>query len=108
MTVVPVQVQLGGQFGLVEHDNVRSLLTDEPVQVPLLLLRIDASHIPHQCRQGDLGDVQVSTGCLSKLLGVTLGVRSLWSTLLPVTELVVPISLLLVIVPWGCDLSLVV
>ena len=42
MTEVSIQEQLGGQLGLVEHDDVRSLLTNEPVQVSLLLLRIDA------------------------------------------------------------------
>ena len=101
MAIVPIKVQLRGQLGLVEHDYIESLLSNEPVQVPLFLLRIDASQIPHQCRQGDLGDIQVPTGCLSVLLGVALGVRSLWSTLLPVTELVVPIPLLLVLVSWG-------
>ena len=94
MTVVAVQVQLGGQLGLVEHDDVRSLLSDEPVQVPLFLLRIDASHIPHQCLQGDLGDVQVPVCRRFVLLGVALGLRYLWSILLPLTELVVPIPFL--------------
>ena len=56
VAVVPVQEQLRRQLGLVEHDYVRPLLADEPVQVPLLLLRVNTSHIPHQYSQWDLGD----------------------------------------------------
>ena len=56
MAVEPIQVYLRGQLGLIEHDYVRSLLSDEPVQVPLLLLRVDTPHIPHQDGQWDLGD----------------------------------------------------
>ena len=56
MAVVPIKEQLRRQPGLVEHDDVRSLLSDEPVEVPLLLLRVEAPHIPHQDCQWDLGD----------------------------------------------------
>ena len=31
VAVVPIQIQLRRQLGLVEHDYVRSLLADEPV-----------------------------------------------------------------------------
>ena len=48
MAVIPVQVQLGGQLCLVEHDYIRALLADELVQVPPLLLRIDAPHVSHK------------------------------------------------------------
>ena len=61
VAVIPVQEQLRRQIGLIEHDYVRSLLADEPVQVPLLLLRVDTPHIPHQDCQWDLGDTQVAT-----------------------------------------------
>ena len=94
MTEVPIQVQLGGELGLIEHDYIRSFLTDEPVQVPLLILRVDASHIPHQGCQWDLGDIEAPINHLSVLFVVALGLRSLWSALLPVTELVVPIPYL--------------
>ena len=56
VAVVPVQEQLRRQLGLIEHDYVRSLLANEPVQVPLLLLRVDTPHIPHQYCQWYLGD----------------------------------------------------
>ena len=67
MAVVPIQVQLLRQVGLVEHDYVWSLLADEPVQVPLLLLRVDTPHIPHQDCQWNLGDTQLTTGNMSVL-----------------------------------------
>ena len=57
MTVVPIEEQLRRQPSLVEHDDVRSLLSDKPVQVSLLLIRVEASHIPHQGCQWDFGDV---------------------------------------------------
>ena len=57
VAIVPIQVQLGGELGLIEHDDIRSLLSDEPVKVPLLLLSIDASHIPYQGCQLDIGNV---------------------------------------------------
>ena len=41
---VPVQVQRRCQLGLVEHDDIRLLLADEPVKVTLLLSRVDAAH----------------------------------------------------------------
>ena len=34
------------QLGLVEHDDIRLPLADEPVKVALLLSRIDAAYIP--------------------------------------------------------------
>ena len=45
---VPVEVQGGSQFRLIEHHDVRSLLADQPVKVLLLLRRVDPSHIPHE------------------------------------------------------------
>ena len=60
MAVIPVQVQLGGQLGLVEHDYIRPLLADEPVQIPLLLLRVEAPHDPHQDCQRGRGCVELS------------------------------------------------
>ena len=62
MAEVPVQVEHGGQFGLIEHHDVRPLLADEPVEVPLLLLPVDAAHVPHEHRQGHPRDVEISIG----------------------------------------------
>ena len=49
--VVAVQVQWGGQLGLVEHEKIWLLFLDQPAQVPLLLVRVDAPDIPHEYRQ---------------------------------------------------------
>ena len=83
MAVVPIQVQLRRQLGLVEHDNIRSLLPNEPVQVPLLLLRVEAPHIPHQDCQWDLGDAQVATMHLSMLNLLYMCLLALGDVLLP-------------------------
>ena len=48
VTNVSVEIQGGNEFRLVEHHDVRSLLVDQPVQVLLLLRRVDSSHIPHE------------------------------------------------------------
>ena len=48
MAGVPVQVQWRRQLGLVEHDDIRFPLADEPVKVALLLSRVDAAHIPKE------------------------------------------------------------
>ena len=45
---VSVKLEWGGQLRLVEHHYVRSLLPNKPVQVLLLLHRVDPSHIPHE------------------------------------------------------------
>ena len=45
---VSVKVEWGGQLRLIEQHDVRSLFTDQPVQVLLLLHRVDSSHIPHE------------------------------------------------------------
>ena len=60
VAVLAVQVQWGGQLGLVEHDKVWLLFLDQPAQVPLLLLRVDAPDIPHEYRQVHLGYVKVA------------------------------------------------
>ena len=48
VTNIPVEVQGGGELRLVEHHYVRSLLANQPVQILLLLRRVDPSHIPHE------------------------------------------------------------
>jgi hypothetical protein len=53
----PVQVQWGGQLGLVEHDHVGFLFSDQPVQVLLLLGCVDASNIPQEDLQGYFANV---------------------------------------------------
>ena len=102
MAMVPVQVQLRRQFGLIEHDYVRSLLADEPVQVPLLLLRVDTPHIPHQDCQWDLGDTHVATMYLSVLYLLYRCLLGLGGVLLPVILSGVCISPLLPVVCRGC------
>ena len=84
MAVVPTQEQLRRQLGLVEHDDVRSLFPDEPVQVPLLLLRVEAPHVPHQDFQWDLGDIQVATRHLPVLYFMYTCLLSHRGVLLPV------------------------
>ena len=59
MAYVPVQVQRGGQLSLAEHHDIWSLFTNQPVQVLLLLGRVDTTHIPHEDRYWDSLDVQV-------------------------------------------------
>ena len=60
MAVVAVQVQWRGQLGLVDHDKIWLLLIDQPAQVPLLPLRVDAPAIPHEYRQVHLGYAEVA------------------------------------------------
>ena len=48
VTHVSVKVKWGGQLRLIEQHDVRSLFPDQPVQVLLLLHRVDPSHIPHE------------------------------------------------------------
>ena len=78
MAVVPTQEQGGGQLGLVEHDYVGSLLGDEPVQVLLLLGRVDAAYIPHQDCQGHPGDVEVLPARLLVPLVNPMCLQPLW------------------------------
>ena len=42
VVVVAVQGRWRGQLGLVEHDKIWLLFLDQPAQVPLLLVRVDA------------------------------------------------------------------
>ena len=84
MAVVPIEEQLRRQPSLVEHDYVRSLLSDEPVQVSLLLLRVEAPHIPHQDCQWDLGDTQVTTRLLPVLYFLHMCLLPHRGVLLPV------------------------
>ena len=60
MAIVAVQVQWRGQLGLVDHDKIRLLFVDQPAQVPLLPLRVDAPAIPHEHRQVHLGNAEVA------------------------------------------------
>ena len=60
MAVVAVQVQWRGQLGLIQHDKIWLLLIDQPAQVPLLPLRVDAPAIPHEHRQVHLGYAEVA------------------------------------------------
>ena len=60
MAVVAVQVQCRGQLGLVEHDKIWLLFLDQPAQIPLLLVRVDAPDIPHEYRQVLLGHAEVA------------------------------------------------
>ena len=50
----------------------------------MLLLRVEAPHIPHQDCQWDLGDTQVTTGHLSVLYLLYMRLLALGSILLPV------------------------
>ena len=73
--VVAAQVQQGGQLGLDEHHNVGLLAADQRVQVPLLLLRVDAPDVPHEHREVHWGGGEVSVGWLGAPLGGAVGAR---------------------------------
>ena len=60
VALVAVQVKWRGQLGLVKHDKIWLLFLDQPAQVPLLLLRVDAPDIPHEHRQVLLGHAEVA------------------------------------------------
>ena len=68
MTDVPIQVQRGSELRLVEQHNIRSLLTDQPVQILLFLGCVDASDIPHEQCQGYFLDSQVFPWLLKRPL----------------------------------------
>ena len=50
VAVVAVLVQWRGQLGLVEQDKIWLLLVDQPVHVPLLLVRVESPDIPQEYR----------------------------------------------------------
>jgi hypothetical protein len=54
------------------------------VQVPLLLLRVDTPHIPHQDCQWDLGDIKVATRYLPVLYFMYMCLLTQRGVLLPV------------------------
>ena len=60
MAMVAVQVQWRGQLGLVEHDKIWLQFLDQPAQVPLLLVLVDAPDNPHEYRQVHLGHAEVT------------------------------------------------
>ena len=77
MALLFVQAELGGQLGLVDHDDIWSLIAIEPAQETLFLLTIDASHLPYQDYKRYLCNVEVPSIQLPGLIAKILDLRSM-------------------------------